>query len=167
MTSSSHTKPYHLVNGEGPALWHFGGLVSFKATSDNTHGQLWLQEVTGCRGYASPLHRHTLEDEAFYILEGELSIHIGNDMSTAGPGDFLWAPRDIAHAFCVESDQARFLAMSTASQFDKFFFATGEPALTMNLPPLADGSPDIDTLVAALARHGVEMIGPPPTPRII
>ena len=52
------TRPYHLAAGEGPALWHLGALLTFKATSDNTNERLWVQEAYGARGYASPLHRH-------------------------------------------------------------------------------------------------------------
>ena len=81
------------------------------------------------------------------------------------PGSFLWAPRDVAHAFCVESDRAKFLALSTPGGFDRFFFATGEPAATLTLPPPAKGSSDIEGLIRAMNEYGVEMVGPPPTPR--
>lgn len=165
MTLPTSTRPFHLAAGEGPALWHLGALATFKATSDTTGGQLWVQEALGERGYASPMHRHTREDEAFYVLEGELAFYVGDEVVTAGAGSFLWAPRDVAHGFCVESDQARFLAISSSSRFDGFFFATGEPAGALTVPPPAAGPPDIPALVAALGEYGVEMTGPPPAPR--
>lgn len=166
MSSRTTTRPYHLAEGEGPALWHLGALLTFKATSENTGGRLWVQEAYGAAGYATPVHRHTREDEAFYVLEGELTLYVGDDVITATPGSFAWAPRDVAHAFCVESPTARFLAFSTDGGMDKFFFATGEPAASLELPPPPPGPPDIDALVAAMGEYGVEMVGPPPAPRV-
>lgn len=165
MTIPTSTRPFHLAAGEGPAIWHLGALATFKATSDTTGGQLWVQEALGERGYASPMHRHSREDEAFYVLDGELAFYLGDEVLTAGAGSFLWAPRDVAHGFCVESDRARFLAFSASSRFDGFFFATGEPAGALTVPPPAVGPPDIIALVAALGEYGVEMTGPPPSPR--
>ena len=48
---------------------------------------------------------------------------------------------------------------------DRFFFATGEPAGALTLPPPADAPPDIAALVAAVTGYGVEVLGPPPEPR--
>lgn len=48
MTAST-TRPLHLADGEGPALWHLGALITFKATSDDTNHRFWLQEVSGAR----------------------------------------------------------------------------------------------------------------------
>jgi quercetin dioxygenase-like cupin family protein len=162
-TTGAH--PYHLATNEGPALWHLGGLAIFKATAETTSGRLWVQEQTGERGFATPVHRHTREDEAFYVLEGELSVYVGDEVIRAEAGSFLWAPRDVDHAFCVESDRARFLAMATPGGLDGFFFATGEPAGALTVPPPPDRPPDVDALVRVLTEYGVEMVGPPPAPR--
>jgi hypothetical protein len=124
-----------------------------------------MQEVLGERGYASPLHRHTREDEAFFVLEGTMSVYVGDEVIRAESGSFLWAPREIAHAFCVESDRAKFLALSTPGGFDRFFFATGEPATALTVPSTTEGPPDIEGLIRAMGEYGVEMVGPPPTPR--
>jgi quercetin dioxygenase-like cupin family protein len=163
--ASAATRPYHRVSGDGPALWHLGALLTFKATAAETGQQLWLHEVLGERGYASPMHRHTREDEAFYVLEGELSVYIGDDVLRTGPGDFLWGPREVPHAFCVESDSARFLALGTPGGLDRFFVETGERAASQTVPPPFAGPPDVDALVRAMAVYGVEMVGPPPAPR--
>ena len=86
------------------------------------------------------------------------------DVIVARPGDFAWAPRDVPHTFCVESETAKFLAFSTDGGMDRFFFATGEPAGALTLPPPPQGPPDVEALVAAMAEYGVEMVGPPPSP---
>lgn len=134
-------------------------------TGETTDERLWVREAMGERGYASPMHRHTREDEAFYVLDGQVAVYVGDEVTTAGAGSFLWAPRDVAHGFCVESDTARFLAFSAPAGFDRFFFATGDSAGAPTVPPPAAGPPDIPALVAAMAEFGVEMVGPPPAPR--
>ncbi|MET8999440.1 quercetin 2,3-dioxygenase [Amycolatopsis sp. NPDC004169] len=165
MTEKTSTAPFHLPKDGGQALWHLGALVTYKATSADTGEQFWLQEAYGARGYASPFHRHSLEDEGFYVLDGSVSIYVGDDVTLATPGSFLWAPRDIVHAFCVESETAKFLAFSTGGKFDQFFFDTGEPAASLTIPPPPEGEPDVPRLAAAMAEYGVEMVGPPPAPR--
>lgn len=163
--TSTAPPPYHLAAGDGPALWHIGALLTFKATAGTTGGRLWVQEAEAAHGYASPLHRHSREDEAFYVRDGEIAFHVGGDVVEAGPGSFVWGPRDVAHAFCVESETARFLAFSGSVGLEEFFFSTGEPAPSRTLPPPLDGPPDLDALMAAGHLAGVEMVGPPPAPR--
>lgn len=164
MTIQLTSQPHHVPRDDGPAVWHLGALLTFKATSETTAGRLWAKELLGERGMASPVHRHTREDEAFFVLDGEISVHIGDTVVRAAEGDFLWAPRGVPHAFCVESTQARLLVVSTPGGFERFFFDTGEPARTRTIPPASDGPPDLDALVAALAGYGVDVLGPPPGP---
>lgn len=167
MTTELMTQPYHLPRDGGPALWHLGAVLVFKATSEQTAGRMWAKELTAPRGMATPIHRHTREDEAFYVLDGEVSVYVGDQVVPARTGDFLWAPREVPHAFCVESALARLLVVSTPGGFEKFFFDTGEPAAVLTTPPPADEPPDLDALVAALADYGVSVVGPPPAPRAV
>lgn len=165
MTAQLIGMPYHLAKGGGPAQWHFGALLTFKATGDQTGGRLWAKELLAERGMATPLHRHSREDEAFYVLDGEISVYVGEEVVRAGAGDFLWAPREVAHAFCVESAQARVLVVSTPGGFDRFFFDTGQAAPELRVPAVAEvAPPDLDAVVAALAGYGVDVLGPAPLP---
>lgn len=144
MTAGLITHPYHLARSDGQAMWHLGALLTFKAASETTGGRLWAKEMLAERGMATPVHRHTREDEAFYVLDGEISVHIGDDVVQAGAGDFLWGPRDVSHAFCVESARARLLVVSTPAGFERFFFDTGVPAAALTVPPPSEG-PQIST----------------------
>jgi quercetin dioxygenase-like cupin family protein len=164
VTTQLITQPYHLPRDGGPARWHLGALLTFKATSEQTAGRLWAKELLAERGMATPVHRHSREDEAFYILDGQVSVYVGDDVVRAGAGDFLWAPRDVPHAFCVESVQARLLVVATPAGFEQFFFDTGEAAAALTVPPPAAAPPDLDALVAALADYGVDVLAPPPSP---
>src|SRR4028118_2334561 len=57
--------------GEGEALWWIGMLAAIKATAEQTGGRYTLVEILAPDGFASPLHVHHGEDEAFWILEGD------------------------------------------------------------------------------------------------
>jgi quercetin dioxygenase-like cupin family protein len=163
MTTQLITQQYHLPRDGGPARWHLGGLLTFKATSEQTAGRLWAKELLAERGTATPVHRDSREDEAFYVLDGDVSVYVGDDVVRAGAGEFLWAPRHVPHGFCVESRQARLLVVATPAGFERFFLDTGEPAAALTVPPPA-ASPDLDALVAALATYGVDVLGPSPLP---
>ena len=167
MTTQLVTQPYHLPRDGGPALCHLGAVLRFKATSEQTAGRMWAKELTAPRGMATPVHRHTREDEAFYVLDGEVSVYVDDQVVRARTGHFLWAPREVPHAFCVESALARLLVVSTPGGFEKFFFDTGEPASVLAGWPPAGEPPDVDALVAALAEYGVTVVGPPPVPTAV
>ena len=52
-----------------------------------------------------PLHHHDF-DEAFYVLDGELTFQLGDDVFTRGPGEIAFAPRGVPHAFANHSGAA-------------------------------------------------------------
>ena len=94
--------------GEGEAWWWFGGLATIKATGEQTDGRYSLVEILAPEG-EGVLHVHHFEDEGFYILEGELTFYIGEQTTKAQPGSFLFGPKDVPHAFIVDSGPARLL----------------------------------------------------------
>ena len=95
--------------GEGEALWWFGLLATIKATKEQTGGRYALLEILAPDGYGSVLHVHHFEDEGFWILEGELTFYVGDKTIKARPGSFLFGPKDVPHAFTVDSGPARLL----------------------------------------------------------
>jgi mannose-6-phosphate isomerase-like protein (cupin superfamily) len=82
-----HVEPggYLLDAGEGEALWFSGGLLTYKTTGDQTTGSLAVAEVHAPRDSGSPGHRHHHEDEAWYIIDGELSFWLGHRHSRLPP----------------------------------------------------------------------------------
>ena len=50
-------------------------------------------------GVGAPLHRHSREDEIFYVIEGTFRIWRGDDVLDVGPGDVALLPRDQVHTF--------------------------------------------------------------------
>src|SRR4028118_12298 len=84
--------------GEGEALWWIGMLATIKASAEQTGGRYTLVEVLAPDGFASPLHVHHTEDEAFWILEGEMTFYVGDQTIKAHPGSFLFGPQEGPHA---------------------------------------------------------------------
>jgi mannose-6-phosphate isomerase-like protein (cupin superfamily) len=140
----------------------FGSLITLKATAASTGGQMLVTDNLAPRGTGSPLHIHHNEDEWFYVLEGELTIWCDGKVVVAGPGDFVFGPRDVSHTFVVSSDEARFLLGTQPAAFEGFVRALAEPVETLEAGPT--GPPDMDAIMAAAAAHNIEIIGPPGIP---
>jgi quercetin dioxygenase-like cupin family protein len=123
---------------------------------------------------------HGREDEAFYLLEGEITFYIGEETyeATPGtfyigeetyeatPGTFVLAPRGVPHSYTFETEEIRMLVLVAPGGFEEFFRPpqSSEPARAMEVPPPAEGPPDVPAIVAALEHHGVEVVGPPGPP---
>jgi mannose-6-phosphate isomerase-like protein (cupin superfamily) len=122
---------------------------------------LGLVELTGAPGDAPPLHVHADEDETFYILEGELTLHIaGRDPVVLAAGQAAFAPRGVPHVYIVTSKTpSRWLATSTGRQFAGFVEALATPAAQPGLP--RDVEIDSAQVAAVAALHGIELLGPP------
>ena len=140
-------------------------LATIKATKEQTGGQSSLVEILAPDGYGSVLHVHHQEDEGFYILEGEMTFYVGDRTIKARPGSYLFGPKDVPHAFTVDSGPARLLFVFTPAGWEGLIGETGEPARALTVPPQPDEEPDeaeMEQMAAIAARYGVEVLGPPP-----
>lgn len=127
--SLQQTRPYMLHNEEGQFLQALGGLVSIKATSEQTGGVFNLFEVSCPPGFATPLHIHYAEDVAIYVLEGTLTMLWGGDTKEGVAGCYFFQPRGTPHGFRVEgATQARILYMTIPAGFDRFVIEQELPA---------------------------------------
>jgi len=146
--------------GHGDGTWHLDALWNWKIPSATTGGAFSLSEQLMPQGSAPPLHRHTHEDEAWIVLDGELSFFLDGEEHLAGAGTYVFGPRGHAHTFLVRSATARLATLILPGASEEFFHATGHPAESLTLPPPAE--PDLAALVEGMARFGIELVGPPP-----
>lgn len=152
---------YALGKDEGPAVWFLNQLAVVKATAKQTGNAFGLVELIAPVGPASPYHVHRAEDEAFYVLEGELEFISGERRMTGGPGTYMFLPRDIPHGFrVVGQSPARCLILVTPGGFEGFVVEMGQPASTLTLP--APSAPDMDRLIKVAAKYRIEILGPLP-----
>ena len=124
-----------------------GGLgVRFMATGE---GFSLVEHPIAPRTLATPMHVHEREDEYSYVLEGELGVQVGDEIRYAKPGELVFKPRGIWHAFWNRTDEpARVLEIISPAGFERYF---------AELKPLLDPQPDFEGLAALQARYGLEM----------
>lgn len=130
------------------------GVVTLKAVGNDTGGSLSVYEfVTPARTAGPPLHLHRTMDEAFYVLEGEMTFIIASDITTAPAGSFVFVPRGVLHTFWNESEMpARQLTVFTPSGIEKYFDEVTEVLAT-------GGEEALEAAAAVMEKH--DMIVPP------
>lgn len=148
---------YARHQGEGEARWWLGSLTMIKATTATTGGQFTLVEVLEGEGEA-PLHVHHREDEAFWVLEGDLEFEVGGAKFAAGPGSFLFGPRDVPHRYTVKRGPARMLFLFTPGGFEELIRATSQPATALRIPQGEEGMIDFERLPEIVKRYGAELL---------
>ncbi len=147
--------------GEGERMWFAGGGVfTWKATAEETGGAFFMIEDRMQRGKVTPLHTHPGQDEAIYVLDGEILAHVDDTQHRVGTGGLFFAPRGVPHAFMVTSETAHILSVQTPGNGESFYREAGEPATSE-----ADASRPADwALLRAVAERSncIEILGPPP-----
>ncbi|WP_082537614.1 cupin domain-containing protein [Angustibacter sp. Root456] len=115
-------------------------------------------------GHRDPLHRHTHESEAFYLLEGTMTYRAGDDVHHLEAGSFIYLPKGIPHAFRVTgSTPVRFLGLTTPGALLALYDEVGVPATERRLPG-TDGRPpaeEIGRWNEIGPRYGLQVVGPP------
>ncbi|HEU0075549.1 MAG TPA: cupin domain-containing protein [Dehalococcoidia bacterium] len=143
-----------LMPGQGKHIDVPGHPIEFKATSGDTRGAYALIEgrVTGD---GPPQHVHQHEEEAFYILEGELNVKLGDETVNAKPGAFILVPRGTTHTFWnAGSTPAKLLVLFSPGGFEDYFAEV-----------VGEGNIDTETFIArgmAVAeKYHLDIVGPP------
>lgn len=134
-----------------------GDVYRFLATAEETGGRYALIEALILPGNGPPPHLHRREEEGFFILEGEMTIQIGQQRHVFGPGAFANMPIGVPHSFRNESDRpARMLITLAPAGLEKMFFEVGDPLQpgATEAPPVTQET--IDKLTAAAPRFGIE-----------
>jgi quercetin dioxygenase-like cupin family protein len=139
---------------EGEMVW-LGGLgVRFMIDGKETGETFALVEhPIEPRVLAAPMHTHQYEDEYTYVLEGEVGVQVGDEVRVARPGDLVFKPRHVPHAFWNAGDApARALEIISPAGFERYF-----AEIAALLPPAHVDPPDEQALGAVMARYGLEM----------
>jgi len=119
-----HAQSLVLTPGEGRVIpLGEAGNVTLKVVSDQTGGTLSAYEfVAPPRTAGPPLHLHRGWDEAFYVLDGEMTFMIDGQTHTAPAGSFIFIPRGILHTFWnARADPARQLVVFTPAAIEAYF----------------------------------------------
>lgn len=137
------TQPYHLAAGEGEPMSWFTAQFQLKASD----AQIGLMELEGSPGVEPPMHLHRNEDEWYYVLDGQVTFHVGEEDYEGRPGSLVFLPRAVPHTFSIRTPSARMLLLNAPGGFERMF-------------ELAPATPQ--EAVTALARYEVQVVGPHP-----
>ena len=83
--------------GTGRGTWAMNSLFEHLLESPPGTSRIGVALVTQPPGVATPLHRHTREAEAFYILGGRMHYHAGDQDYQLGAGCFSYLPAGLPH----------------------------------------------------------------------
>lgn len=131
------TAPY--VATDSPVIprnmrWHAGSLIRLLTAGRETAGEVAGIECIVQRGLEPPPHAHTREDEAVFIVDGDVEFTIGRRRVRPGRGEWVFLPRGVRHSFSLRSEHAHMLMMYTPSGLESYFEVLSEPAEDEMIP---------------------------------
>jgi quercetin dioxygenase-like cupin family protein len=110
----------------GEGYWVMGALFTYLVTGEESGGSYFTLIVDIGPGLGPPPHIHHLEDEQFYVLEGQLTYVVGDRTFQVSAGDFIHIPRGTVHSFTNGPKRSRLLATFAPAGIEGFFRAVGE-----------------------------------------
>jgi quercetin dioxygenase-like cupin family protein len=129
-----------------------GRSFSLKLLGHETDESIMLFEETLPAGTASLFHLHRDSDEVAWVLAGEFTFKIGDEVTIGGPGACAFMPRDVPHAW-----------KNTGSETGRVLFLYTPAAAGGYIEALAERRPtDDDERNKLLERHRWEVVGPNP-----
>ncbi len=133
----------------------------FLATGQETEGAYSLFDALVPPSGGPPLHRHSREAEAFYVIEGSVEFTVDGETRLGTAGSFFHLPAGSVHRFQnVSSTPARMLILVVPSGMEAMFEACGTPVDGLHAPPAPFGPVEIQKLLAVTAQFGVEILAP-------
>ena len=140
-------EPFVSKPGQGERIAFMGQVSLVRANGDQTGGALSVTETLTPAGNGPPKHVHEREDEMFFVLEGELTVTVGDETVAAPAGTFVFGPRGVPHAYTATLP-TRHLTLVTPPGFERFLHDAGEAAIAGR-----------EAIAAVAQRYGVTMIG--------
>ena len=156
------SEPFIRNADTAPAYWMVDVLWMVLADARDTGGRFSLMEQLLPKGSGPGPHRHTWSDETFYMLDGEITLLVGDEIKTARKGDFIMVPRNTRHGFRVDTETARFLNGYTPASMEALVIERGTATTKRVLPPKNMGPPPAMT-PGLPGRYGMDALpGPDP-----
>ena len=90
------------------------------------------------------VRRARRDHEVFWILDGEVTFEVGDQVIEASAGDYVFGPREIPHRFTVGERGCRMLFIMVPGGFEDLVRATSEPAPSRTLPPPPEEEPSAE-----------------------
>jgi quercetin dioxygenase-like cupin family protein len=145
-----NTKPVIRTAGRTAGVTLRGHPMAFLVTGEDTrHTSMFDWTIPA--GFATGLHVHRVQEETFYLLEGECVWHAGDEIVQAVAGTFLFIPPGVAHNITNVSDRpARVLMTVSPPGHERYFEELAALAV--------QGTPDPRTLAELRARYDTDQM---------
>jgi quercetin dioxygenase-like cupin family protein len=149
---------------DAPAYWFLNTLHILLAKSQSTGGAYSLIHLTATPGFATPYHLHHMEDESFYVLDGEFTFFCDGKKTVLGPGGYIFLPRGIPHGLkCSSEGDARLLTHVMPGADVGFVGMMLEMAMPARERILRDPKPpDLQRLRTLCKKNQIDILGPLP-----
>lgn len=150
--STPTSQPKLIVTKDVPIVSWFGAAHRILLSAEQTGGHMTLVEGEYPVGSGTPPHVHHNDDEMFEVIAGRFKFMAGDAFLEAGPGEVVWAPRNVPHCFtCIEGPNGvgtmRFTV--TPGGADKMF---------QELATLPAGPPDFAKVAEICGRYSIEFV---------
>jgi len=148
--------------GDGESFWFLGTLATIRMPGEAVGDRYSLIEFVFPHAASPPLHTHP-QDESYVVLDGVLTIQAGEDCFVLEPGGAAAVPMGVPHTFCVESNTAHVLVLSTPAGLERMVRDASVPAAARLLPPQGTPRPSPEELEQIFRAHRQANLGPPLT----
>jgi len=141
-----------------PKRYYFDvALGSILLSGEDTGGAYCLLDLKVAPGKGVPRHTHTREDEALFVLSGELEATVGDKIFTLRAGETLIAPRNIPHQLRNSGDVANhYLIIFSPSGFEEFLKATSVPAPDNAVAPTEPLTLAVQNVFELASEYGIQ-----------
>ncbi len=148
-----------------PAYWFLNSLHLLLALNETEEGAYSLLHLTAPPQFETPYHLHHDEDEAFYILDGEVTVIRDGEEIVAGPGSYIFLPRGVPHGFKSSSDKDSHVLIHAIPGgkvgFVAMMLAMATPIQDRNKLP-EPTPPDFKRLAELCEQNKISILGPLP-----
>jgi quercetin dioxygenase-like cupin family protein len=151
-----------MAAGEGRSIWVIGDHYTIKASGKDTGGAFAMIEAIVPPGTGRPPHIHSREDEAFYVLEGELQFHVDGHSFSATSGAWVTLAKGSLHYFKnTGSKPARMLIVVTPAGLEDFFLEIGRSTVEGESELVVPTAEDVQKFRETALKYGIEIRMPP------
>ena len=152
-------KGFKISAGEGRIHGHIqlkgvnSNVLDVKISGKDTDDDLAIFEQTSrSPGKGTPLHIHPMQDEIFFVQEGEYYFQVGEEKYRLNKGDSIFLPRKVPHAWTQVSEKGKMtVILQPAGKLESFFVSMAA----------LDHEPSKEEMIKIFADNGMQVVGPP------
>ena len=154
-------KGFKVKAGEGRLHGHIklkgvnANILDLKISgNDNDGGMAVFEQTSISQGRGTPLHVHHLQNEVFYVVEGEYFFKVGEDTFTLTAGDSIFLPMKVPHAWTQKSASGKMTVIfEPAGKMENFFITVAA----------LNHEPGKEEMAKIFEENEMSVVGPPLT----